>query len=86
MSAASATGSATHVLLRHREIVVDDKRHLLDVDAAGEQVGGDEDTGRSGAELLHDDLALALLEVAVDGRDGELARAELVGQPVDPAT
>jgi hypothetical protein len=53
------------VLLGGREVVVDDERDLLDVDTTGEEVGGDEDPRRARAELLHDDLALALLHVTV---------------------
>ena len=59
------------------------KRDLLDVDTTGEQVGGDEDTRRARAELLHDDLALLLVHVAVHGRDSELLLGELLGEPVD---
>lgn len=65
------------------KIVVDDQRNLLHVDTTSEQVGGDQDTRRARAELAHDDLTLRLLHVAVHGRDGELTRSELVGQPVD---
>lgn len=49
------------------------KRDLLNVDTTGEQVGRDEDARRARAELLHDDLALALLHIAVHrcrGRTG----------------
>jgi len=49
-----------------------DDTHLLDVDAAGEEVGGDEDAGGAGAELAHDDVALPLVHVAV-------LRVEVVG-------
>jgi hypothetical protein len=61
------------VLLGGREVVVDDERDLLDVDTTGEEVGGDEDPRRARAELLHDDLALALLHVTVceKGRERE---------------
>ena len=67
------------------QVVVDDKRDLLDVDTTGEEVGGDEDTRRAGSELAHDDLSLGLLHVTVHGRDGELPGGELVGEPVDLA-
>ena len=47
------------------EVIVDDAGDLLDVDAPGEQVGGDEHTGGPGAELTHDHVALLLVHVAV---------------------
>lgn len=62
---------------------VDDKGDLLDVDTSGEQVGGNENSGRSGSELLHDDLSLTLVHVTVHGGDGELSLVELLGEPVD---
>lgn len=43
------------------------ERDLLDIDSTSEEIGGDEDTGRSRAELLHDDLALLLLHISVHG-------------------
>lgn len=65
------------------EVVVDDQRDLLDVDTTSQQVGGDENTGRAGTELLHDKVTLGLVHVTVHGRDGEVAGSELVGEPVD---
>ena len=47
------------------QVVVDDQGDLLDVDASGQQVGGDEDSGRARAELAHDDVTLLLVHVAV---------------------
>ncbi|KAK3818299.1 MAG: hypothetical protein J3R72DRAFT_36670 [Linnemannia gamsii] len=71
------------VLLVGGEIVVDDQGDLLDIDTTGQQVGGDQNTGRSRAELLHDDLTLTLLHISVHGGDSELTGSELLGQPVD---
>jgi hypothetical protein len=65
------------------QVVVDDKGDLLDIDTTGKQVSSDEDTGRSGTELLHDDVTLGLVHVAVHGGDGEVTGSELVGEPVD---
>jgi hypothetical protein len=53
------------VLLVGGKVVVDDERNLLDIDTTSEQIGGDEDTGRAGAELLHDEVTVALLHVSV---------------------
>jgi hypothetical protein len=65
------------------QVVVDDEGDLLDIDTTGEQVGGDQDTGRSGTELLHDNVTLGLVHVTVHGGDGEVTGSELVGEPVD---
>lgn len=62
---------------------VDDQRNLLDIDTTGQKVGGDKNSRRTGSELLHDDLSLLLLHVAVHGRDGELTVVELLSEPVD---
>jgi len=83
-SETSTTTNPVDVVLAGRgEIVVDDKGNLLDIDTTGEEIGGDEDTGRSRSELLHDDLTLLLIHISVHGRDSELASLELVGKPVD---
>lgn len=71
------------VLAVSRQVVVDDERDLLDVDTTGQKVGGDQDTRRSRAELLHDNVTLALLHVTVHGGDSEVTGSELVGEPVD---
>ena len=47
------------------QVVVDDEGDLLDVDASREKIGGDENAGRSRAELAHDDVPLFLVHVAV---------------------
>jgi hypothetical protein len=65
------------------QVVVDDKGDLLDIDTTGQEVSGDEDTGRSGTELLHDNITLRLVHVTVHGGDGEVTGSELVGEPID---
>jgi hypothetical protein len=79
----TTTDAVDVVLAVGREVVVDDQRDLLDVDTTGEKVSGDQDTGRAGSELLHNNVTLALVHVAVHGRDGEVTGSELVGEPVD---
>ena len=81
--AATAANAVDVVLAVGGQVVVDDERDLLDVDATGEQVGSDEHARGTRAELLHDDVALGLVHVAVHGRHGEVARRQLVRQPVD---
>merc|ERR1712096_146867 len=51
------------------EVIVDDEGDLLDVNPAGEQVGRDE-------------VALLLVHVTVKGRHSEVARVELLREPV----
>lgn len=65
------------------KVVVDDQGNLLDIDTTGQKVGGDEDTGRTGTELLHDNVTLTLVHVTVHGGDGEVTGSEFVGEPVD---
>lgn len=65
------------------QVVVDDQGDLLDIDTTGQKVSGNEDTRRSGTELLHDDITLGLVHVTVHGRDREVTGSELVGEPVD---
>ena len=71
------------VLLGSGEIVVDDQGDLLDIDTTGQKVSGNEDTGGTGSELLHDDLSLSLVHVSVHGGNGELSLVEFGGKPVD---
>jgi hypothetical protein len=86
-SETSTTTDAMDVVLAvGGQVVVDDKGHLLDIDTTGKEISGDEDTGRSGTELLHDDVTLCLVHVAVHGRDSKVTGSELVGEPVDLPT
>lgn len=83
-SETSTTTDAVNVVLAvGGEVVVDDEGNLLDIDTTGEKVGGNENTGRSGTELLHDNITLGLVHVTVHGGDGEVTGSELVGEPVD---
>lgn len=65
-----------------RERGAGESKHLLHVNAASEQVGGDEDAGGAGAKLAHDHVACVLVHVSVGGRHGVVALAHLVSQPV----
>lgn len=65
------------------KVVVDDQGNLLDIDTTGQKVSGDQDTGRSGTELLHNQVTLSLVHIAVHGGDSEVTGSELVGEPVD---
>lgn len=65
------------------KIVVDDQGDLLHIDTTGQQVSGDQDTRRTGTELLHNQVTLSLIHVTMHSRDGEVTGSELVGEPVD---
>jgi hypothetical protein len=47
------------------QVVVDDQRDLLYINSTGEQIRGDQHSGRSRAEFLHDDLSIFLIHVSV---------------------
>ena len=82
-AAARAAGAAdaVHVGLGvGGDVVVDDVADPLDVEAAGRDVGGDEDVELAGLELVDGALALHLRDVAVDGHRGVAAGAQLLGE------
>jgi len=81
--AATAANSVEVVLHVGREVVVDNDVHVVDVDTAGNEIGGDEDAGVAVAEVVHDLLTLALGHVGVDGGDGVVGLVELLGHVVD---
>lgn len=81
----TTTDSVNVVLTVGGQIVVDDQGNLLDIDTTGQKVGGDQDTGRTGTELLHNQVTLTLVHISVHGGDGEITGSELVGKPVDLA-
>lgn len=79
----TTTDTVDVVLAVGGKVVVDDQGDLLDIDTTGQKVSGDQDTGRSRAELLHDNITLGLLHITVHGGDSEVTGSELVGEPVD---
>lgn len=79
----TTTNSVDVVLAVGGKVVVDDQGNLLDIDTTGQEISGDQDTGRAGSELLHDQVTLGLVHVTVHGRDSEITGSELVGEPVD---
>lgn len=52
----ATTNTVNVVLTVGGEIVVDDQGNLLDIDTTGQEVSGDQDTGGTRAELLHDNI------------------------------
>ena len=67
---------------RRRDVVVHDVADLLDVEATGGDVGGDEDVEGAVAEAGHDPVALFLREAAVERRRVAAAAAERHGEVV----
>jgi hypothetical protein len=65
------------------EIIVDYQGNLLDINSSRQQIGGNQDTGRSTPELLHDDISLRLIHVTVHCADGEIFLGQFVSQPID---
>ena len=66
-----------------RQVEVDDDADVVDVDAARQEVGGDEHARLATAEGLDDGLALVLRHVGVHERHGVVFLVELSGEPVD---
>ena len=63
-----------------RNVVVDDVADARHVDAAGGNVGGNDDVQGAGLQLLDDAFAHLLVEVAVQGGGGIATGVQLVGQ------
>jgi hypothetical protein len=65
-SESSTTADTVDVVLPvRRQVVVDDQRNLLYVNAASKQVGGDQNTRGSRAEFLHQNLPLLHFHISV---------------------
>lgn len=79
----STTDSVDVVLSVGWKIVVDDQGNLLDINTTGQKISGDQDTGRSRSELLHNQITLSLVHITVHGGDGEITGGKFVGEPVD---
>ena len=66
-----------------RDVVVEDVRDLLDVEAARGDVGRDEEVRRARAEALHHPVALVLREASVERLGPAAPRVQLLGDLVD---
>ena len=80
---AGGAADAVHVVLGLRgQVVVDDVRDAVDVDAAGDDVGGDEHAVGAVLEAVERVLALRLGAVGVDGRALDAAALQVLADPV----
>lgn len=81
---AATTTNAVKIVLHVRgKVEVDDDVDVVDVDTAGDEIGGAEDARVAVAEVLHDLFALTLGHVGVDGGDGVVGFVELLSDVVD---
>jgi len=83
LARAGRTADAVDVVLGHGgEVEVDDVADAVDVDAAGDDVGRDEDAGAAALEAVERLLALRLRAVAVDGGTRDARAVERLGDAV----
>ena len=68
------------VFLLEGKLVVDDKADLLNVDTSGKEIGGDEDTGGTSSELLHDHVTSHLVHLTMHNGNTEIVLLHLVSQ------
>ena len=81
LAGTARTADTVDVVLRvHGHVEVDDVVNVGDVDAAGENVGGNEDAHAAVLEVLKGAAALALAAVAVDGLGAEALTVQALGQ------
>jgi hypothetical protein len=66
-----------------RKVIVDYQRHLLDINSPRQQIGGNQNTGRTTPEFLHNDISLRLVHIAVHRADREIFLGQFISQPID---
>ena len=86
LARARRAADAVHVSLGHfRQVEVHHVADVVDVDAAGGDVGGDENGGLALLEVVEGALALVLALVAVDGGRGDAGGLNVLGDAIRPA-
>lgn len=65
------------------KIVVNNQRHLLDMNTAGENIRSDKHTASAGTELAHHGIMIRLIHVTVEHACSELTLAHVLRQPLD---
>jgi hypothetical protein len=83
--AGGAAGAVQVGLVVLGRVVVDDDVDVVDVDAAGGDVGGDQHRQLAGGEVGQRPLAHALAQVAVDGRGRTPSSSSLRARRSAPA-
>lgn len=81
---ASSTDSVDVVLLLDGQLVVNHETNLLHIDSSGEKVRGDEHTHGTLSELLHHDVSLDLVHLAVHDVDDEVLLSHVLFELFDP--
>ena len=75
-------GAVQVILVVVRRVEMDDELDVVDVDAAGGDVGGDQDPRMARRERVERALPLVLVQVPVDGDGIDAGPAELLREPV----
>lgn len=85
LTAEAATTTDTMEVVLHvgGQVEVDDDVDVVNVDTTSDQIGGDEDTGVTVSEVLHDLFTLTLGHIGVDRGDGVVGLVELLRDVVD---
>ena len=66
-----------------RYIIIDDKRHIGDVDTSRDHIGSDEDRHLTIPEIQHHLVPLLLLEIGVHSARVNMERAQGAGEVLD---
>jgi hypothetical protein len=77
-----AAGAVQVILRVVRRIVLYDQVDVIDVDAAGSDVGSDQDARMPGCERVKGPLALTLIAVTVDSGGAYPCPGQLLGEPI----
>ena len=66
-----------------RDVIIDDKRHIGDVDTSRDHIGSDEDRHLTIPEIQHHLVPLLLLEIGVHSARVNMERAQGAGEILD---
>ena len=65
------------------QIVVDHEGNLLDVNTTSQEIGRNQNAGRTRSELAHNDVTFLLLHLTVHGGYGEIPFVHFLCEPID---
>lgn len=83
--ATTSADSVDIVLAIARKVVIDDKGHLLHINASSPDICADKDPAIALAEIAHDAISLFLRHLTMHAADREVGFSHLVSEPVDLA-